>query len=77
MNLRDPERFHALHPWLTACLVRSMSIAFKVNRRSGDYIMATVVPSRRGNAAHFGFFDSAIVVTFLAAASGLIYLLAR
>jgi hypothetical protein len=54
-----------------------MSIAFRVNRRSGDYIKATVVPSSRGNAAHFGFFDSAVVVTFLAAASGLIYLLAR
>jgi hypothetical protein len=77
MDLRNLERFQPLHPWLTACLVRSMSIAFRVNRRSGDYIKATVVPSSRSRGSHFGAVDGFIMICFVAAIGGLIYLLAR
>lgn len=63
--------------WLMACLVRSMSIAFRVNRRSGDYIKATVVPSNRSHGSHFGALDGFLAICFMAAVGGLIYLLAR
>jgi hypothetical protein len=54
-----------------------MSITFRVNRRSGDYVKATVVPSSRAHGSHFGVVDGIIAIGFLAAIGGLIYLLAR
>lgn len=53
-----------------------MSIAFRVNRRSGDYIKATVIPANRSHEPHFGLLDGMIVTFFLSAIGGLIYLLA-
>jgi hypothetical protein len=51
------------------------AIAFKVNRKNGDYIRMTVVPMNHSEEPHFGLLDSAIVAFFLACASGLIYVL--
>ena len=53
------------------------TIAFKVNRKNGDYIKASVVPANHSEEPHFGLLDSAIITFFLVCASGLIYLLVR
>lgn len=54
-----------------------MSITFKVNRRSGDYVKATVVPTNHSDEPHFGALDLGIVVVFLTGAAGLLYLLMK
>lgn len=54
-----------------------MSIAFRVNRRSGDYVKATVVPSNRSQGSHFGALDRVIAICLVTAIGGLIYLLAQ
>ena len=60
-----------------AGLARMSAIAFKVNRKNGDYIKASVVPANHSEEPHFGLLDSAIITFFLVCASGLIYLLVR
>lgn len=52
-----------------------MSITFKVHRKSGDYVRATVIPANHSDEPHFGVLDGAIVTVFLLGVSGLIYLL--
>ncbi len=51
------------------------AIVFKVNRKSGDYIKAAMVPSNHTEEAHFGLLDGTILMFFLLCASGLIFLL--
>ena len=52
------------------------AIVYKVNRRSGDYIKAAVVPSNHSEESHFGVVDGVIVSFLLLCAGGLICLLA-
>lgn len=52
-----------------------MSIAFKVHKKSGGYIRATLAPRNHSEESRFGFIDGAIVTVFLLGVSGLIYLL--
>jgi len=49
-------------------------LAFRVNRKSGDYIKATVVPTSHSEP-RLGVADGAIIAFFLLCVSGLIYLL--
>ena len=51
------------------------AITFKVGRKSGDYVKATVVPANHAEEPHFGWLDGAIVAFFLLCAGGLVYLL--
>ena len=61
--------------WLAPCLKADMSrLAFRVNRKSGDYIKATVVPASHSEP-RLGVADGAIIAFFLLCVSGLIYLL--
>jgi len=50
-------------------------LAFTVNRKSGDYIKATVVPANHSEEPRLGVADGAIIAFFLLCVSGLIYLL--
>jgi hypothetical protein len=52
------------------------AITFKVHRKSGDYVKATVVPANHSEEPHFGWMDGAIVTFFLLCVGGLVYLLA-
>jgi hypothetical protein len=52
------------------------AIVYKVNRKSGDYIKAAVVPSNHSEESHFGVVDGVIVSFLLLCAGGLICLLA-
>lgn len=51
-----------------------MSITFKVQKKSGDYVRATVIPANHSDEPHFGVLDGAIVVGFLLGVGGFIYL---
>jgi len=51
------------------------AIAFKVYRKSGDYIKASVVPPDCLAPAHLHLADGTIVASLLLIAAGLIYLL--
>lgn len=63
--------------WRTECLRKCMSaLAFKVSRKSGEYVKPSIVPSH-SKQTHFGVLDGAIVAFFLACAAGLVYLLMR
>ncbi len=50
------------------------ALAFRVNRKSGDYVKPSLVPTH-SKQAHFGVLDGVIVGFFLACAGGLTYLL--
>lgn len=50
------------------------SVAFKVQKKNGDYIKPTIVPAKAANE-RFGSVDGAIIAFFLICVSGLIYLL--
>lgn len=52
------------------------AITFKVRRKNGDYVKATVVPANHSEEPRFGLLDTAIITFFLLCVSGLIYLLA-
>jgi hypothetical protein len=63
-------------PWPAVCLGNAMStLTFKVNRKSGEYVKPTLIPTNHSEQAHFGLLDSAIVGFFLICVCGLIYLL--
>ena len=51
------------------------AITFRVNRKSGDYVKATLVPANHSEEPHFGLLDGSIIAFFLVCVSGLIYLL--
>jgi hypothetical protein len=52
------------------------AIVYKVNRKSGDYIKAAVVPSNHSEEPHFGVVDGVVVSFLLLCACGLVCLLA-
>ena len=52
------------------------AIAFKVNRKSGDYVTADVVPANHSEETRLGLADGVIVAVVLACLGGLICLLA-
>ena len=61
-------------PQLAAC--RGVSaIVYTVDRKSGGYVKAGVVPANHSEEAHFGLADSIIVGFLLACAGGLVCLL--
>lgn len=51
------------------------ALAFRGNRRSGDYIKATVIPANHSEEPRFGVVDGAIIAFCLLCVSGLNYLL--
>ena len=51
------------------------AITFRVNRKSGEYVKATLVPANHSEEPRFGLLDGGIVVFFLACVGALIYLL--
>ena len=50
------------------------ALAFKVNRKSGEYVKPSLVSSH-SKQAHFGLLDGVIVGFFLLCAAALVYLL--
>jgi hypothetical protein len=50
------------------------ALAFRVNRKSGEYIKPSLIPTH-SKQAHFGLLDGVIVGFFLLCAAALIYLL--
>ena len=57
------------------CEARMSAIVYKVNRKSGDYIKAAVVPSNHSEESHFGVADGVIVSVLLLCVGGLVCLL--
>jgi hypothetical protein len=51
------------------------TLTFKVNRKSGEYVKPTLIPTNHSEQARFGLLDSAIVGFFLVCVCGLVYLL--
>jgi hypothetical protein len=51
------------------------AVVYKVNRKSGDYIKAAVVPSNHSEESHFGLVEGVIVGFLLLCAGGLLCLL--
>ncbi|MCX8092321.1 MAG: hypothetical protein N3I86_15535 [Verrucomicrobiae bacterium] len=52
-----------------------ISITFRVPRKNGAYVRATVVPSNHSEESRFGLLDGVIVGFFLLCTGGLIALL--
>ncbi len=52
------------------------AIVYKVNRKSGEYIKAAVVPSNHSEESHFGVVDGVVVGFLLLCAAGVLCLLA-
>ena len=50
-------------------------LAFTVNRKSGDYIKASIVPANHSEEPRLGVADGAIIGFFLLCVSVLVYLL--
>ncbi len=55
-------------------MTRMSALAFKVSRKSGEYVKPSLIPTH-SQQTHFGLLDAIIVGFFLACAGGLIYLL--
>jgi len=51
-------------------------LAFKVSRKSGEYVKPTLAPTQ-AKRTHFGLLDAGITGFLLLCASGLIYLLLK
>jgi hypothetical protein len=51
------------------------AIVYKVNRRSGGYVRAAVVPANHSEESRFGLIDGAIIGILLLCAGGLACLL--
>ncbi|MCW5552471.1 MAG: hypothetical protein KIS67_09995 [Verrucomicrobiae bacterium] len=51
------------------------ALAFRVNRKNGDYVKPTIVPAHDAEESHFSAMDGAIATFFLLCVSGLIYML--
>ena len=63
--------------WPTDCWQEGMSaIVYRVNRKGGDYIKATVVPSNHSEETHFGLVDGVVLSFLLLCVGGLVCLLA-
>ncbi len=52
-------------------------LAFKVSRKSGNYVKPTLIPANHSEQTRFGLLEGAIVGFFLACVAGLVYLLVR
>ena len=52
------------------------SLAFKVSRKSGEYVKPSLTPSH-SRQTHFGVLDAVVVGFFLACAAGLVFLLLK
>ncbi len=52
-----------------------ISITFRVPRKNGAYVRATVVPANHSEESRFGWLDGVIVGFFLLCTGGLIFLL--
>jgi hypothetical protein len=71
----EPE-FRRSWRWPAVCCQSGMSaIVYKVNRKSGDYIKAAVIPSNHSEESHFGLVDGVIAGFLLLCACGLVCLL--
>jgi hypothetical protein len=51
------------------------SLAFRVNRKNGDYVKPSIVPASAAEESRFSAVDGAITTFFLLCVSGLIYML--
>jgi hypothetical protein len=51
------------------------TLAFRVDRKSGNYVKPTLVPSNHPKPSHFGLLDGVMVGFFLICVAGLVYLL--
>lgn len=51
------------------------ALAFRVNRKNGDYVKPTIVPTNGIEESRFTAVDGAIATFFLLCISGLIYML--
>ena len=52
------------------------AIAFKANKKSGDYVTPTMLPANHSEEVRLGWVDGVIAAVFLACVGGLICLLA-
>lgn len=65
-----------MKPWPGVCLTEGMStLAFKVSRKSGEYVKPSLLPANHSAQSHFGLFDVAIIGFLTLCISGLIFLL--
>lgn len=51
------------------------TLAFKVNRKSGEYVRPSLLPANHSAQSHFGLFDLTIIGFFALCVGGLIFLL--
>ena len=52
------------------------AIVYRVNRKGGDYIKATVVPANHSEQTRFGVMDGVVISFLLLVVGGLLCLLA-
>ena len=65
-----------MKPWPGVCLTERMStLAFKVSRKSGEYVKPSLLPANHSAQPHFGLLDMAIVGFFALCVGGLVFLL--
>jgi hypothetical protein len=75
--MRRKRLVHPPNRWPAVSYQAGMSaIVYKVNRKSGDYIKAAVVPSNHSEESHFGLVDGVVAGFLLLCACGLFCLLA-
>lgn len=53
------------------------TLAFRVDRKSGNYVKPILVPANDSEQSHSGLLDGLIVGFFLICVAGLVYLLMR
>ncbi len=51
------------------------ALAFRVNRKNGDYVKPTIVPANQRGESRFSPLDGAIIAFFLLCVGGLVSLL--
>ena len=51
------------------------TLAFKVSRKSGEYVRPSLLPANHSAQPHFGLADGVIIGFFALCVSGLIFLL--
>ena len=51
------------------------TLAFRVSKKSGEYVKPTLIPANHSERSHFGLLDGAILGFFLVCVAGLVYLL--
>jgi hypothetical protein len=53
------------------------TLAFKVSRKSGEYVKPALIPANHSEQSHFGMVDGVIVGFFLMCIGGLVFLLLK